>query len=117
MAAYTDHALILGKKDDSVFDFFFEALDFLTRDNSVEALTAMALKVGEVNLKEVIQAAIEVFSKSNFQNSSIAEIAKKARVAEGTIYQYFKNKEDLFFRSLLKRRRSFPESWNSICRG
>jgi TetR/AcrR family fatty acid metabolism transcriptional regulator len=45
----------------------------------------------------IIQAAIEVFSKNNFQNSSIAEIAKRANVAEGTIYQYFKNKEDLFF--------------------
>ncbi len=47
--------------------------------------------------QQIIQAAIEVFSKNNFQNSSISEIAQKANVAEGTIYQYFKNKEDLFF--------------------
>lgn len=45
----------------------------------------------------IIRAAIEVFSKNTFQNSSISEIAQRANVAEGTIYQYFKNKEALFF--------------------
>lgn len=50
-----------------------------------------------IRKQQIIQAAIEVFSKSNFQNASISEIAQKADIAEGTIYQYFKNKEDLFF--------------------
>ena len=45
----------------------------------------------------IIQAAIEVFSKNGFQKSSISEIAQRANIAEGTIYQYFRNKEDLFF--------------------
>jgi hydroxylamine reductase len=49
-AAYADHAQILGKTDDSVYAFFSEALNFLTGNHSVEALTGMALKVGEVNL-------------------------------------------------------------------
>jgi len=47
--------------------------------------------------QSILQAAIEVFSNGSFKNSSISEIAKIANVAEGTIYQYFKNKEDLFF--------------------
>jgi hydroxylamine reductase len=51
MAAYADHALILGVTDEEVFGFFHEALDFLTRDNDVPALLAMALKVGEKNLR------------------------------------------------------------------
>jgi TetR/AcrR family fatty acid metabolism transcriptional regulator len=55
----------------------------------------------------IIQAAIEVFSKSNFQSSSIAEIAQKANVAEGTIYQYFKNKEDLFFSIPVEKTKEF----------
>lgn len=50
-AAYADHALVLGKEDDSVYAFFHECLDFLCTDQSVDALTGMALKVGEVNLK------------------------------------------------------------------
>ena len=45
----------------------------------------------------IIQAAIEVFGKNGFRNSRISEIARRANVAEGTIYQYFRNKEDLFF--------------------
>ena len=55
----------------------------------------------------IIRAAIEVFSKSNFQSSSIAEIAQKANVAEGTIYQYFKNKEDLFFSIPVEKSKEF----------
>ncbi len=51
MAAYADHAMILGKEDDEVYAFFHQALDFLCREQSVEALTGMALKVGEINLK------------------------------------------------------------------
>jgi TetR/AcrR family fatty acid metabolism transcriptional regulator len=38
----------------------------------------------------IIQAAIPVFGKNNFQHSSISEIAKGANIAEGTIYQYFR---------------------------
>jgi len=47
--------------------------------------------------EDIIQAAIEVFSKKDFQSASISEIAQRAGIANGTIYQYFKNKEDLFF--------------------
>ncbi len=47
--------------------------------------------------QSILEAAIEVFSKGGFRNSTISEIAKRANVAEGTIYKYYKNKEDLFF--------------------
>lgn len=60
-AAYADHAAILGKQSDEVYAFFFEALDFLTSKDAenIDKLTAMALKVGEVNLKvmEMLDAA------------------------------------------------------------
>jgi TetR/AcrR family fatty acid metabolism transcriptional regulator len=63
------------------------------------------------NIKKqlIIQAAIEVFSKNNFQNSTISQIAQKADVAEGTIYQYFKNKEDLFFSIPLEKTKEFSK--------
>lgn len=51
MAAYTDHAHILGYDDDDVYGFFHEALSALTEQKSVEELLALALKVGEMNLK------------------------------------------------------------------
>ncbi|OQY06316.1 MAG: hydroxylamine reductase [Planctomycetales bacterium 4572_13] len=52
-AAYADHARILGIEDDGVYAFFHEAMDFLTGPlaSDVDALVAMSLKVGEVNLK------------------------------------------------------------------
>lgn len=53
MAAYADHAMILGVEDNGVYAFFQEALDFLTsaQAQDVNVLVAMALKVGKVNLK------------------------------------------------------------------
>jgi len=51
----------------------------------------------DVRKKQILQAAIEVFGNRSFQKACISEIAQKANIAEGTIYQYFKNKEDLFF--------------------
>jgi len=60
MAAYVDHAHLLGQEDDAVYAFIHEALDFLAGNPSdVEALVAMALKVGEVNLRamELLDAA------------------------------------------------------------
>lgn len=62
-----------------------------------------------IRKQQIIQAAIEVFSKSNFQNASISEIAQKADIAEGTIYQYFKNKEDLFFSIPAQKTKEFCE--------
>jgi hydroxylamine reductase len=59
MAAYMDHALVLGKTDEAALAFFHEGLDFLARDHGADELTAMALRVGEVNLKvmELLDAA------------------------------------------------------------
>ncbi len=51
MAAYVDHAEILGKRDDSAYAFIHEAMDFLTRPNpTVDELLGMCLRCGEVNL-------------------------------------------------------------------
>ena len=43
----------------------------------------------------ILDAAIRVFARKGFYNSTIADVAKIAEVAEGTIYLYFKNKDDL----------------------
>ncbi len=48
---------------------------------------------------KIIQAAVTVISEKGYFKASITEIAKIAGVAEGTIYTYFKNKEDLLIRS------------------
>ena len=43
----------------------------------------------------LISAAIEVFSYEGFQSSRVADIAEKAGVATGTVYLYFRNKDDI----------------------
>lgn len=51
-AAYADHATILGVESDEVYAFFAEALSDLAEETpTVEALFALNLKCGEVNLK------------------------------------------------------------------
>jgi len=52
VSAYADHAQILGKEDDAVYGFIHESMDFLAGNpTDVNALTARALKCGEINLK------------------------------------------------------------------
>lgn len=43
----------------------------------------------------ILEAAVEVFARRGFYQSTIAHIARQAGVADGTIYLYFKNKEDI----------------------
>jgi hydroxylamine reductase len=52
LAAYADHALILGREDPEVFAFIHEALDALVSvPPTVDGLLGLALRVGAVNLK------------------------------------------------------------------
>jgi len=52
MAAYVDHAQILGLEDDGVYVFVHEALDYLTQAPADAGdLVKMALRCGEMNLK------------------------------------------------------------------
>lgn len=60
LAAYADHAQILGKEDDSIYAFIHKTLDYLTqKPTSADELVQAALKCGEVNLKtmELLDAA------------------------------------------------------------
>ncbi|HDP97679.1 MAG TPA: TetR/AcrR family transcriptional regulator [bacterium] len=45
--------------------------------------------------ERIIKAATQVFAQNGFYNSKISQIAKLAKVADGTIYLYFKNKDDI----------------------
>lgn len=54
-----------------------------------------AQKIGSEKYQKIIQAATKVFAQKGFYNSKVADVAKEASVADGTIYLYFKNKDDL----------------------
>jgi len=46
--------------------------------------------------RQMLAAALELFSEKGFHNVSMHEIAKRAEFAIGTLYKFFKNKEDLY---------------------
>src|SRR5262245_38633241 len=52
----------------------------------------------EEKRKRILQAAVKVFARKGYFAARVSEIAKKAGVADGTIYLYFKSKEDILVR-------------------
>jgi TetR/AcrR family fatty acid metabolism transcriptional regulator len=49
----------------------------------------------EARRRQILTAAIRVFAQKGYAAATIDDIARAARVAEGTIYNYFRSKEDL----------------------
>jgi TetR/AcrR family transcriptional regulator, fatty acid metabolism regulator protein len=43
----------------------------------------------------ILKAATQVFARSGYFNAKVADVARVAGVADGTVYLYFKNKEDI----------------------
>ena len=50
----------------------------------------------------ILRAAIKVFARSGYFNAKVADVAKVAGVADGTVYLYFKSKEEIL-RSIFDR--------------
>lgn len=50
----------------------------------------------EARPAEIVEAALEVFVERGYAASRMEEIAERAGVTKGTVYLYFKGKEDLF---------------------
>ncbi len=66
------------------------------------------IKSRNITRKEsILEAAIDVFGKKGFQAASVSEIARKAGIADATIYKYFRNKEDLFFSIPIEKTKEF----------
>lgn len=55
----------------------------------------------------ILDAALKTFVKRGYSETRVSEIASEAKVAEGTLYNYFQSKEDLLL-SL------FDEKWGGI---
>ena len=44
----------------------------------------------------IIEAAIKVFARDGLEKGKIADIAKEAGIGKGTVYEYFRSKDDIF---------------------
>jgi TetR/AcrR family transcriptional regulator, fatty acid metabolism regulator protein len=45
--------------------------------------------------QQIIEAAIRVFARNGYYNSRVSDIAREAGIASGTIYLYFRTKEEI----------------------
>jgi len=71
IAAYTDHASVLGQYDESIFTFMYKALAAITKDLSADELTGLVLEAGENAVK-----AMAVLDKANTSTYGNPEITK-----------------------------------------
>lgn len=60
MVAYAYHAMVLGYTDDTVNEFFYKALSYISFDLDESQLLPVVMEVGEVNLK-----CMELLDKAN----------------------------------------------------
>ena len=56
--------------------------------------------------KQIIDAAVIIIAENGYHQAQVSKIAKQAGVADGTIYLYFKNKEDILV-SLFEEKMGF----------
>ncbi len=61
------------------------------------------LKDKRPKYKKIIDAAVVIIAENGYHAAQVSKIAKQAGVADGTIYLYFKNKEDILI-SLFKEK-------------
>ncbi|MEH7367101.1 TetR/AcrR family transcriptional regulator, partial [Priestia megaterium] len=59
--------------------------------------------------KQIIDAAVVVIAENGYHNAQVSKIAKQAGVADGTIYLYFKNKEDVLISLFQEKMGQFVE--------
>lgn len=58
---------------------------------------------------QIIEAAVQIIAENGYHASQVSKIASKANVADGTIYLYFKNKEDILISVFKEKMGSFIE--------
>jgi TetR/AcrR family fatty acid metabolism transcriptional regulator len=67
------------------------------------------LKKNRPKYKQIIDAAVVVIAEHGYHNAQVSKIAKQAGVADGTIYLYFKNKEDILISLFQEKMGQFIE--------
>ena len=50
----------------------------------------------ETTVRRILEAAYELFAEKGYRGSSMREIAERSGIKAGSIYNHFKNKEDIF---------------------
>jgi len=61
----------------------------------------------EERKRQIMEAALQVFSRKGYEKTSMDEIAEKAELSKGVLYYYFHNKEDLFYEIIVRESEKF----------
>jgi hydroxylamine reductase len=72
MAAYADHALVLGVEKDEIWDFMIKGLASTTQDLSVDEMVGMVLKCGEVTVTTM--AALDEANTTAYGHPELSEV-------------------------------------------
>jgi TetR/AcrR family fatty acid metabolism transcriptional regulator len=72
------------------------------------------LKRDKPKFKQIIDAAVVVIAENGYHQAQVSKIAKQAGVADGTIYLYFKNKEDILISVFQEKMGLFVENLKVI---
>lgn len=69
----------------------------------------------KIDIKEkIVDAALATFSKNGYDRTRMDDIAEAANVSKGTLYLYFKNKEELFFAISERNIRELKEQLSTL---
>lgn len=77
-------------------------------------LVVNLLKRDKPKYKQIIDAAVIVIAENGYHQAQVSKIAKQASVADGTIYLYFKNKEDILISVFTEKMGLFVENLQQI---
>lgn len=72
------------------------------------------MKKEKPKYKQIVDAAVIVIADNGYHQAQVSKIAKEAGVADGTIYLYFKNKEDILISVFQEKMSVFIESLDVI---
>ena len=64
--------------------------------------------------KEILDAALRLFSTNGYHNVTMNEIAVQAEFAVGTLYKFFSNKEALYEALIIEKLDEYLQEWESM---
>lgn len=71
----------------------------------------------EKRRRDIITAAEKLFFSRGYENVTMDDIAKEAELARGTLYLYFKNKDDIYIAIAIKGSKILSKMFMECCQG
>ncbi len=86
----------------------------MTYEKNTTGVASRKERERQAKKKDILKASRQVFAQKGLHAATLDEIAEKAEFAKGTLYCYFKSKEDLFVSMLEEEFINFSESVKEV---